>query len=344
MYRGFTTDQDSASRCSNSPSMGDPHYYSPAGSFSSIGSPASSAQDFCTDLSGSFVPTVTAITTSQDLQWLVQPTIVSSTAPSQGRTHPYNSGQLTYSRPGIVKHSGRRGKTEQLSPEDEEKRRVRRERNKLAAAKCRNRRRDLTDTLQLETDQLEEEKSVLQAEIAGLLKEKDKLEFILAAHRPACKVPVPELDLAAQDLGLPPTLLHGINGDTASPPRPPTLASPAVKVSGVSTALGLGVPFDEDFLLDTYQKCGLDTGRSVPDVDLISLADWEPLCLSLPADCEPLCTPVVTATPSGTSYLSSFLFTYPEVDSFPTCGSDHRQGTGSEHSSDSLHSPTLLAL
>lgn len=36
----------------------------------------------------------------------------------------------------------------QLSPEEEEKKRVRREKNKMAAAKCRNRRRELTDTLQ----------------------------------------------------------------------------------------------------------------------------------------------------------------------------------------------------
>lgn len=35
-----------------------------------------------------------------------------------------------------------------LSQEEIERRRVRRERNKLAAAKCRNRRRELTDTLQ----------------------------------------------------------------------------------------------------------------------------------------------------------------------------------------------------
>lgn len=36
----------------------------------------------------------------------------------------------------------------QISPEEEERRRVRRERNKLAAAKCRNRRKELTDFLQ----------------------------------------------------------------------------------------------------------------------------------------------------------------------------------------------------
>ncbi|EDL02869.1 FBJ osteosarcoma oncogene, isoform CRA_a, partial [Mus musculus] len=49
---------------------------------------------------------------------------------------------------GRAQSIGRRGKVEQLSPEEEEKRRIRRERNKMAAAKCRNRRRELTDTLQ----------------------------------------------------------------------------------------------------------------------------------------------------------------------------------------------------
>lgn len=36
----------------------------------------------------------------------------------------------------------------QLTPEDEEKRRLRRERNKQAAAKCRQKRVDLTNQLQ----------------------------------------------------------------------------------------------------------------------------------------------------------------------------------------------------
>uniref|UniRef100_H3BWN5 Protein c-Fos n=1 Tax=Tetraodon nigroviridis TaxID=99883 RepID=H3BWN5_TETNG len=40
--------------------------------------------------------------------------------------------------------------------------------------------------LQKETDQLEDEKSSLQNDIANLLKEKERLEFILAAHQPIC--------------------------------------------------------------------------------------------------------------------------------------------------------------
>lgn len=38
------------------------------------------------DMPSSFVPTVTAITTSQDLQWMVQPTLISSVAPGQSAT------------------------------------------------------------------------------------------------------------------------------------------------------------------------------------------------------------------------------------------------------------------
>eukprot|EP00061_Rhincodon_typus_P002613 g18007.t1 len=40
-----------------------------------------------------------------------------------------------------------------------------------------------------ETDQLEDVKSGLQKEIADLQKEKERLEFILEAHQPICKIP-----------------------------------------------------------------------------------------------------------------------------------------------------------
>lgn len=61
----------------------------------------------------SFVPTVTAITTSQDLQWLVQPTLISSMAQSQGQplgsqppaVDPYDMPGTSYSTPGISGYS-----------------------------------------------------------------------------------------------------------------------------------------------------------------------------------------------------------------------------------------------
>merc|ERR1712108_74176 len=59
---------------------------------------------------------------------------------------------------------------ESLNPEEEERRRMRRERNKLAAARCRKRRVDQTETLQEEVN----------------MWEKTQLAFILEAHKSVC--------------------------------------------------------------------------------------------------------------------------------------------------------------
>ncbi|XP_077579254.1 protein FosB isoform X3 [Stigmatopora nigra] len=245
MYQGFPGDPDSGSRGSSSPSI-ESQYLSSVDSF---GSPTTtSAPQECAsaaaglsivgsgpgtssagEMPGSFVPTVTAITTSQDLQWMVQSTLISSQASGHSGTtgtttmtrpvllvDPYDMPGPSYSSgsaftppsldapgpaPGPIRQSrtrSRRTREESVSedgdvgvlltPEEEEKRRVRRERNKLAAAKCRNRRRELTDRLQSETDILEEEKAELEAEISELQKEKERLEFVLVAHQPNCKI------------------------------------------------------------------------------------------------------------------------------------------------------------
>ncbi|XP_072551624.1 protein FosB isoform X2 [Salminus brasiliensis] len=232
MFQGFPGDLDTGSRGSSSPSA-ESQYLSSVDSFGSP--PTTSAPQECVsaaggvgagggtagsgagvEMPGSFVPTVTAITTSQDLQWMVQPTLISSVAPGQSGTgtttmtqpvglDPYDLPGPSFSSgsgftppssdtPGPVRQSRSRRRTrdESLTPEEEEKRRVRRERNKLAAAKCRNRRRELTDRLQSETDILEEEKAELEAEISELQKEKERLEFVLIAHQPGCKIPYQE--------------------------------------------------------------------------------------------------------------------------------------------------------
>ncbi|XP_008820452.1 fos-related antigen 1 [Nannospalax galili] len=138
------------------------------------------------------VPSVNAVSGSQELQWMVQPHFL---GPS-GYPRPLAYPQYTppQPRPGVIRTLGpppgvRRRACEQISPEEEERRRVRRERNKLAAAKCRNRRKELTDFLQAETDKLEDEKSGLQREIEELQKQKERLELVLEAHRPICKIP-----------------------------------------------------------------------------------------------------------------------------------------------------------
>lgn len=77
---------------------------------------------------------------------------------------------------------------EKLSPEEEERRRVRRERNKLAAARCRKRRMDHTNNLLQETDDLEDKRQSLQNEIHVLTCQKEELEFLLEAHKTTCKM------------------------------------------------------------------------------------------------------------------------------------------------------------
>ncbi|XP_062408971.1 protein fosB isoform X3 [Sardina pilchardus] len=229
MFQGFPGDLDTGSRGSSSPSL---EYLSSVDSFGSPPTTSAPPQECVStasgvgagsgtassgagvEMPGSFVPTVTAITTSQDLQWMVQPTLVSSVAPGQsdagasamtqpGALDPYDLPGPSFSSgsgftppssdtPGPVRPSrarSRRSREESLTPEEEEKRNVRRERNKLAAAKCRNRRRELTDKLQSETDILEEEKAELESEISELQKEKERLEFVLVAHQPSCKIP-----------------------------------------------------------------------------------------------------------------------------------------------------------
>ncbi|KAJ8341567.1 hypothetical protein SKAU_G00338580 [Synaphobranchus kaupii] len=375
MYSGLGTECDSSSRCSTASPAGDnlTYYPSPAASYSSVGSPVNQSLDF-TDLSmasASFIPTVTAISTSPELQWMVQPTI-SSVAPSQSLVHPYNVQRNSdYTRVGMIKtagtkrHIGRRGKTEQLSLEEEDKKVIRRERNKMAAAKCRNRRRELTDTLQAETDTLEDEKSSLQNEIASLMKEKEKLEFILAAHKPVCKIPA-DLDTGFLEASI--SSMHSIVDDLTSQTQSTIsgvsilketetissksslfTSSSATEAGTLMTGISdLDSSLEESLELLELLKKSSDAAQSVPDTDMSSsfnVSDWEAICMPSMTDFEPLCTPVVTCTPSCTTYTSSFVFTYPEDNALATCGVAHRRGSNSnDQSSDSLSSPTLLAL
>ncbi|KAK9498188.1 hypothetical protein O3M35_004060 [Rhynocoris fuscipes] len=79
-------------------------------------------------------------------------------------------------------------KDKSISPEEEERRAVRRERNKLAAARCRKRRLDHTNELMMETDGLQKKKTGLQNEIQQLKLQKEELEYLLDSHRPCCRL------------------------------------------------------------------------------------------------------------------------------------------------------------
>ena len=87
-----------------------------------------------------------------------------------------------------IVNNRRKQEEDLMDPEEEEKRRLRRDRNRLAAAKCRKRRLDQIETLQLEVDGWEKRNKKLEDEIAALKAEKDEMAFLLAAHKSSCKL------------------------------------------------------------------------------------------------------------------------------------------------------------
>ncbi|KAF6211790.1 hypothetical protein GE061_012305 [Apolygus lucorum] len=76
-----------------------------------------------------------------------------------------------------------------LTPEDEERRRRRRERNKIAATKCRMKKRERTVNLVQESEDLETQNLTLKSAIEELEKQKMSLVDLLNAHRPCVKLP-----------------------------------------------------------------------------------------------------------------------------------------------------------
>ncbi|XP_041827334.1 fos-related antigen 2 [Melanotaenia boesemani] len=342
MYQDYSGNYDTSSRGSST-SPAQPESFT-SGS-STIGSPisTSSYQKYRVDMPGSnsaFIPTINAITTSQDLQWMVQPTVITSMSNPYSRSHPYGHhltngpGLLahnTLARPGVIRSigdaRGRRKRDEQLTPEEEEKRRVRRERNKLAAAKCRNRRRELTEMLQGETEKLEEEKADLQKEIENLQKERDKLEFMLVAHNPVCKLPIEERHQQQQCTPLPLTMRPNMAGRAQ-------MSHVVVKQEPEDTEENVGKSQRSVIKPICLGGSGISGGMYCPDGDSLN-------------------TPVVVAsTPASTPNAPNLIFTYPTMlepespsPSSESCSKAHRRSSSSgDQSSDSLNSPTLLAL
>jgi len=80
------------------------------------------------------------------------------------------------------------GEKTTAAPEETEKKVLRRERNKQAAARCRKRRMDLTCSLQEEVETWEDSVRSLKEELSQLETQKRGLEAILRGHSAACKV------------------------------------------------------------------------------------------------------------------------------------------------------------
>ncbi|KAF3849833.1 hypothetical protein F7725_019552 [Dissostichus mawsoni] len=272
----------------------------------SLSSSVDSAKDTETSGADSFVPTVTAISTSLGLMWMVQPTVITSVSPSASRAKTKTHGSSKSSSPAGAKKtkpSNRKGLKDKASKEEEERRRIRRERNKIAAAKCRNRRRELIDTLQASTAAIEE---------ASIGQDMDSVPCIPAAailgnsNILLCSSAEEEdlEDLRGDDLDdLVPSLEMAENTEMAA-------SVPDIDLSG---------PF--------------------------GLSDWETLYKSVANDLETLSSPVMSSSPTCSNYRSVFSFNYSEIDSFAE-GFESLKGSlgASESMKDSLNSPTLLAL
>lgn len=199
-----------------------------------------------------------------------------------------------------------------------------------------------------ETDVLEEEKAELEAEISELQKEKERLEFVLVAHQPNCKIPYQDpaqqpsatltqvqSQLAPQNLQ-PPVSIVGLTvkedsfylppAYTAHPthtqPQPPVQQQPQVQQQLPQAGMMQEVEFSSSFYGSAEPAPGgpclmaSDSGGGVNHDDA-AIGSY------------------------NTSYTSSFVFTYPEG----ACGvSANQRNSSSEQSSDSLNSPSLLAL
>ncbi|KAL9954393.1 hypothetical protein ACROYT_G041925 [Oculina patagonica] len=81
-----------------------------------------------------------------------------------------------------IDHRSKDLKKQQLTPDEEQRRKLRRERNKVAASKCRMKRKEHVNTLRKASDELEAANSQLESEIAYLTAEREQLEMMLDAH------------------------------------------------------------------------------------------------------------------------------------------------------------------
>ncbi|XP_056125301.1 protein c-Fos isoform X2 [Rhinichthys klamathensis goyatoka] len=290
------------------------------------------------DADAPFVPTVTAVASAPDLKWMVLSTDISSVSPCR-HEKPQSSSHSTDAKPARKTFTGRRkGVKDQLTPEEEERKRIRRERNKLAAAKCRNRRQELTNSLQAETDSLEEDKAALQSEIANLLKEKERLELILSAHKPHCKLSE-EREAETETEEQTQALDEQTQAPTASPEQVPSspqqLDPPSTAIFGDSDVLlcssaELGAAEVEPYIdmrdvsmedISNVMDSGDDMDLLVPDIDLTSslgLSEWETLYMSMGGGLEPLSSPACSPTCSSTDAVPVFSFNNAEEEKHDT--------------------------
>merc|ERR1719210_1015344 len=123
-----------------------------------------------------------------------------------------------------ILRKGRRGRTTTLKSS-------RRDRNRLAAAKCRQKRLDQIADLQVEVAKWEMKNRSLEEEVASLREEKEELQYVLAAHRQSCTLQIKVEQEESQSQSPVP--------EPVKPQRPASLSLTPVTVKNIE-----GVPID----------------------------------------------------------------------------------------------------
>lgn len=89
-------------------------------------------------------------------------------------------------KPAPTLATGRRSRYELLSPEEEEKREIRRARNRAAAERVRLNRLGIQEDLQFQIDSLEQEEQNLRSQVQTLNSQKVDLEIRIQTHQAVC--------------------------------------------------------------------------------------------------------------------------------------------------------------
>jgi len=132
------------------------------------------------------------------------------------------SKRMAKGLPDIVNLDRKETVFDVVSPETRKKRERRRERNKIAAAKCRFKKKLLSEKLEQESERLETLNYQLQREVRQLHDEKEKLVYILNMHMPSCNATAESLSSSPQlqpQQQLAPPRKGGLNKNENSNPK-----------------------------------------------------------------------------------------------------------------------------
>lgn len=126
-------------------------------------------------------------------------------------------------------------KNEGLTAEDEERRRRRRERNKIAATKCRLKKREKTINLIQESQTLDDQNVDLKKQLQELQNQRRQLHEMLTSHRPHCKHNVSRVTRDSVTSRLPPlfTLSNSMIESNHSYSRPASV-DPSYKAQSIN--------------------------------------------------------------------------------------------------------------